>query len=246
MLESWEIGLLTAFLAGMISFLSPCVLPLVPGYLSYAAGQSLETMQAEQRTRARLEVLGLSALFVLGFSLVFVALGASATVVGRLLQAYKSELNIAAGILVILFGLLMTGLARPALLQRELRFHGRLPGARPVVALLLGMAFAFAWTPCIGPVLGALLTLSAARGSVGDGVLLLGVYSLGLGVPFLGAALFMERFVERLRRLGRTGRSLYTVAGVILILMGIAMLTGLLTRFSYWLLEAFPILAEIG
>lgn len=246
MFEASGIGVLTAFLAGLVSFLSPCVLPLVPGYVSFIAGASLDEMRVPGFTLKRLSALVLSALFVLGFSLVFVALGAGATAVSAFLRAYQQELNYAAGGVVILFGLYLAGGLSLPFLARELRLNLALPGGRPVSAFLLGLAFAFGWTPCIGPVLGAILTVAATQEGVGSGTLLLAFYSAGLGVPFLLAALFTGWFVERLPRLKRLGRALHISAGVVLVAMGIAMVTGYLSAFAFWLLERFPALATIG
>jgi cytochrome c-type biogenesis protein len=246
MLEISNIGLLTAFAAGAISFLSPCVLPLVPGYLSYVAGRAVSEGPAGGSAVLRLPAVGLSVCFVLGFSTVFVLLGASATALGQLLLAYRYELNIVGGAIVILFGLFVIGLVRPPWLLREFRFHAAFPGGKPVSAYVLGLAFAFGWTPCIGPILGAILTVSAASATVAGGVALLAVYSLGLGVPFLLAALFTDSLMARLKAFGRIGRALQLVAGAILVVMGVAMLTGQLSAFSYWLLETFPALAQIG
>ena len=246
MFEISGTGAATAFTAGVISFLSPCVLPLVPGYISYVAGQSLGGREDGAHMPNRLAALRFGALFVLGFSTVFIALGASATAIGRWLLSYRYEANIAAGALVALFGLLMTGLVPLPWLQREFRFHPRLRRGRPAAAYLLGLAFAFGWTPCIGPVLGTILTASAVTATVQKGIALLAVYSLGLGIPFLVSALFTDGLVARLRSLGRLGRSLQFGAGVVVIGMGIAMITGQLTAFSFWLLETFPDLARIG
>jgi cytochrome c-type biogenesis protein len=240
------IGVLAAFLAGAISFLSPCVLPLVPGYVSYIAGRSVTGEPGGGAVVLRLPAVGLSACFVLGFSTVFILLGASATALGQLLLAYRYELNFAGGAVVILFGLFLVGLLRPTLLMREFRFHAAIPGGRPLSAYVLGLAFAFGWTPCIGPILGAILTVGAASTTVSSGVALLVIYSLGLGVPFLLAALFTDGLVARLKTFGRVGRFLQIAAGLILVLMGFAMVTGQLSVFSYWLLDAFPVLAEIG
>lgn len=243
-----NIGVLTAFAAGFVSFLSPCVLPLVPGYISYIAGSSAaELSPSGTIARARrLPAVGLSACFVLGFSTVFVLLGASATTLGQTLLAYRHELSIAGGALVIFFGLFMIGLARLPWLQREFRVHPAIAGGQPLSAYVLGLAFAFGWTPCIGPVLGAVLTVSAASVTVAHGVSLLAIYSLGLGVPFMLAALFTDGLVARLKSIGRLGRLLQILAGGLLVLMGIAMITGQLTAIAYWLLDAFPILAGIG
>jgi cytochrome c-type biogenesis protein len=231
------IGLLTSFGAGVVSFLSPCVLPLVPGYVSYVAGDALT---ASNEAPGRVAVLRLSLCFVLGFSTVFVILGASATSLGRLLLAYRYEANLVGGAVVILFGLFMVGLANLSWLQREFRLHLDLTGGRPIAAYVIGVAFAFGWTPCIGPVLGAILTTSAVSATVPQGIALLGFYSLGLGLPFLAAAIFTDSLMVRLRGFGCLGRSMQIGAGAIVTVMGIAMLTGELPTFSYWLLENLP------
>ena len=234
------------FIAGIISFLSPCVLPLVPGYVSYIAGQSMADSTTSRALIVRVQALALSACFVLGFATVFVILGASATTLGQALISYRYDLNLIGGVIVIGFGLFATGLLRPSWLQRDFRFDVVLPGGRPVAAYLLGMAFAFGWTPCIGPMLGAILTVSAASATVSKGVTLLAVYSLGLGIPFLLVALFTGGLLARIKLIGRVGQFLQILAGAIMVLMGIAMITGQLSRFSFWLLETFPCLSTIG
>jgi cytochrome c-type biogenesis protein len=244
MAELSLIGLVTAFAAGVISFLSPCVLPLVPGYVSFVAGTSLEELR--DRQAPRLQVLTLAATFVLGFTLVFVTFGASATALGRLLLAYRYELGLIAGVIVILFGLHMLGITPLRWMNQEARLQVDPGRGRPLSALLLGIAFAFGWTPCIGPVLGAILTLGASTADVTKGALLLAVYSLGLGVPFLLAALFTGTLLTRLRALGRAGRNLPRIAGGLLIAMGLLMVTGQLERLAFWLLEIFPALGAIG
>ncbi len=248
MLELTTIGLLTAFVAGIASFLSPCVLPLVPGYLSFVAGGAIAPTASPMEVRLRRwRTLGLSACFVLGFSLVFLILGASITAIGRLFLSYRYELNIAAGVIITLAGLMIMGLVRtPLWAQRYYRFESSIQGGNPWSATLLGVAFGFGWTPCIGPVLGSILVLSATSESVGHGTVLLGVYALGLGVPFLLSAFFMTPFMHRLSTLRRTGRYLQLVTGAILVLMGIAVASGQLVRFAIWLLRTFPALGSIG
>jgi cytochrome c-type biogenesis protein len=228
----------------VISFLSPCVLPLVPGYVSFVAGSSLEELR--DGAAPRLRALLLAATFVLGFSAVFVAFGASATALGTLLLSYKVELGVIAGVVVILFGLHLLGLTPLRLMNQEARFHVESSGGRAAGAFLLGIAFAFGWTPCIGPVLGAILTLGASTADVAKGATLLAVYSLGLGLPFLLAALFTGALLTRLRVLGRTGRNLQRAAGGLLVAMGLLMVTGQLELIAYWLLETFPVFATIG
>jgi len=246
MLEISNIGVLTAFAAGIISFLSPCVLPLVPGYVSYVAGRSVAAEGAGGTVAVRMPAIALSSCFVLGFTTVFVILGASATALGQLLLSYRYELNIVGGGIVAAFGLFLIGAVRPFWLQRDFRFNLALPGGRPVAAYVLGLAFAFGWTPCIGPILGAILTVSAGTATVAQGIALLAIYSLGLGVPFLIAALFTHGLAARLSGMRRTGRVLQIVAGAVMILMGVAMITGRLSEFAYWLLETFPALGNVG
>lgn len=246
MLELSMIGLLTAFAAGTVSFLSPCVLPLVPGYISYVAGESLVDPERTAGLSAKLPAVSLSLIFVTGFSTVFVLFGASATAIGQLLLEYRYETNIAGGTIIIVFGLFMVGLLRLPWLQRERRFDVNIPGGRPLGAYVLGLAFAFGWTPCIGPILGAILTLGAASATVSDGTALLAVYSLGLGLPFIVAAAFTGAFLARLRALRRFGRWLQICAGGVMVAMGVAMITGYMSAFAYWLIEAFPGLAYIG
>ncbi|MCJ7838366.1 MAG: cytochrome c biogenesis protein CcdA [Burkholderiales bacterium] len=246
MAELTTIGLLTAFSGGIISFLSPCVLPLVPGYMSYVAGDTLsQAPRTEDRAR-RLAVFGLSLCFVAGFSTVFIALGASASALGQLLLRYQYEANIVGGVIVIVFGLFMTGMLKLPWMQRDLRFHGDIKGGRALGAYLIGLAFAFGWSPCIGPVLGVILTLSAAAATVSNGIALLGAYSLGLGIPFVATALFTGALLRWLKPMRRWGRRLQLGAGVAMIFMGTAMITGWLTAFAYWLLKTFPVFATIG
>jgi cytochrome c-type biogenesis protein len=246
MIDISQTGVIAAFAAGIVSFLSPCVLPLVPGYVSYVAGQSAGGSATSMTTVLRLQTVGLSLCFVLGFSTIFVILGASATSLGQLLISYRYELNLVGGVIVIGFGLLTLGVLQPAWLQRELRPDAAIKRGRPGGAYLLGMAFAFGWSPCIGPILGAILTVGAASATVGKGVALLATYSLGLGIPFVVAAAFTDGLLARLKSIGRVGRGLRLVAGSVMILMGGAMLTGQLSALSYWLLETFPVLARIG
>ena len=247
-MEVSSIGIATAFAAGVVSFLSPCVLPLVPGYVSYVAGRTIspDGLTTETTFTAAVRTFGLSLCFVLGFSTVFVLLGASATAMSGLLRTHLYEANLIGGAIVIVFGLFTTGLVPMPWLDRDLRVHASPSSAGPWAAYLLGLAFAFGWTPCIGPVLGAILTLSAANATAGSGTALLAVYSLGLGLPFILAALFMRGFMAKMKAMRRTGRVLKIVAGGVMMLMGIAMITGHLTRFAFWLLAIFPALGQIG
>lgn len=238
--EISSIGIAAAVAAGTVSFLSPCVLPLVPGYISFIAGRT----DAQARNRAT--VMLMSVAFVLGFSTVFVALGASATALSRVLRAYSYEAGIVGGAIIFVFGLVTTGLVRIPWMQADARYHGRIPGSGPLGAYFLGLAFAFGWTPCIGPVLGAILTVSAVSATAADGILLLTLYSLGLGVPFVLAALFTQTLMGSLPGMRKAGRYLQVGAGGVMIVMGVAMMTGQMTRFAFWLLETFPAFGSIG
>ncbi len=239
--EIANIGILAALSAGMISFLSPCVLPLVPGYVSYIAG-------SQERTdiRARSTSLLLSGCFVLGFSTVFILLGASATALSNLLLSYRYEANLIGGAVVVLFGVFTTGFVKIPWLAQDLRYHGAMKGGRPLSAYVLGLAFGFGWTPCIGPILGAILTISATSDSAMSGIALLSLYSLGLGAPFLATAFFTDSVAAKLKRARRFGSLLHVGAGMAMIAMGIAMITGQLSSFAFWLLEQFPIFGRIG
>lgn len=242
MLDATSLGAIAALLAGAISFVSPCVLPLVPGYVSYIAGRTAPG----GGSRSRWDAVWLSLCFVLGFSTIFMALGASATALGQALLQWRYELNLLGGAIVILFGLFMLGAARIRMMERDLRLNLDLPGGRPVASYVLGLAFGFGWTPCIGPILGAILTASAASATVSEGVTLLAVYSAGLGIPFLIVAGFTDRITGKIRTIGRVGRRLHQAAGAVMIVMGLAMMTGQLSAFSWWLLETFPVLGRIG
>ena len=244
--EISAIAMLTAFAAGIVSFLSPCVLPLVPGYVSYMAGYSLRDVQNPADVHAKIAAFIASVFFVLGFSTIFVALGASATALGQLLLKYQYEANIVGGAIVIVFGLLTSGLVRISWFQRDFHLHPHVRSGQPLAAYLLGLAFGFGWTPCIGPVLGAILTVSAVSASASNGITLLSAYSLGLGMPFLATAVFTGAVLKRLKSIGRIGRYLQVGAGGGMVIMGIAMITGQLPVFALWLLRTFPVLSTIG
>lgn len=245
-MEIAGIGVFAAFLAGAISFLSPCVLPLVPGYVSFIAGQTDLTSERRAEFAARLRAVGLSLAFVLGFSTVFVSLGAGVGMLGSILLKWRNELGVVGGAVIVVFGLSMLGVLRFGALLRDTRIQLALPGGHPLSAYVLGLAFAFGWTPCIGPILGAILTVSATTAGAADGVWLLSIYSAGLGVPFLITAVFTDKIARRIGVIGRAGRVLYKIAGVAMVLMGLAVMTGQLTRFAYWLLATFPALGGVG
>jgi len=234
-------------LAGLVSFLSPCVLPLVPPYLGYLSGTTIEQLTDKGRLDddVRRRVVLASMLFVAGFTTVFVALGASASVLGQWVQDHKAQLSILAGLVIIGFGLNFLGLLRVPLLYREARFHRRVEGASLAGAYVMGLAFAFGWTPCIGPVLATVLALAASEASLGAGVRLLFVYSLGLGVPFVLAAAAIGPFVAFLKRFRKHLGRVEMVMGLLLVATGVLMLTGSLNWFGQWLIENVPILARI-
>ncbi|HEY2530098.1 MAG TPA: cytochrome c biogenesis protein CcdA [Xanthobacteraceae bacterium] len=241
-----DVTILAALFAGMLSFLSPCVLPLVPPYLAYLAGTSIERFaDAESKPQVRRDTIIAALLFVLGFSTVFIALGASASAIGALLRAYSDELAILAGVAIIVMGLHFLGLTPIAWLMREKRVEV----TKPVGlwgAYLMGFAFALGWTPCIGPILAAILAIAASEHTVAKGAGMLAVYSLGLGLPFLLAALAVEPFAAVLARFRAHLGVVEKAMGGLLVLTGVAFLTGLLSQASFWLLDMFPILGKIG
>lgn len=233
--------------AGLISFLSPCVLPLVPPYLCYLAGASLDELTASDKLDNALakRVLFASITFVLGFTTVFVALGAAASVVGQLLRAHLNTLAIVAGVMIIIMGLHFLGVFKISALYKEARYQPTRP-AGTLGAYLMGVAFAFGWTPCIGPVLSAILAVAAVKGTVGEGAMLLGAYSLGLGIPFVLAAFAVKPFLNWMQRFRRHIGTVEKAMGGLLVLTGVMFITGSFTTFAYWLLEAFPALAYLG
>lgn len=242
-LDASALGPVTAFAAGIVSFLSPCVLPLVPGYVSFIAGTAARE-EAAAKTRWASPLLAL--LFVLGFSTVFVALGATASALGGLLLQYRREASVAGGVVIAVFGLLMLGMPSTfGWLQRDVRWHPQWRGGRPLVAFGLGLAFGFGWTPCIGPVLGAILTMAAMSGG-SDALGLLAIYSAGLGIPFILAAAFTGQMLRHQNTLRRLSRPLQVIGGFVLVAMGAAMVSGHLSDFSFWLLRMFPVLGGIG
>jgi cytochrome c-type biogenesis protein len=241
-----DVSIPAALIAGLISFLSPCVLPLVPPYLVYLTGATIEHVaDGEAASASRRAVMTSAVLFVLGFSTVFVALGASASLIGGFIHAWSAELSIVAGIVIIVMGLHFLGLTRIDLLMRE----GRLPIPRPVGlwgAYLMGLAFAFGWTPCIGPILAAILSIAASEATVEKGAGLLAVYSAGLGIPFLIAAFMVEQFSSLFARMKRHLAKIERAMGVLLVITGIGFLTGSVSAISIWLLETFPGLQSFG
>lgn len=235
MSEPAGLGLVVAFLAGVLSFLSPCVLPLVPSYVGFLTGMTLPEVTGRRRI-----ALVHALLFVAGFSLIFVLLGASATALGGALKHYQVWIARAGGVLVILFGLLCLGVVKVGFLEQERRLQLQHKPVGYLGSVLVGMAFGAGWTPCIGPVLGAILSLAATSDSVPRGMLLLGVYSAGLAVPFLLAAVAVESFLEWFQRFRRFLPWVMRLSGVLLIFVGILMATGQFTRLAGWLQGLTP------
>ncbi len=241
-----NVSIVAALAAGMLSFLSPCVLPLVPPYLVYLTGTSLAGFaDAQARPWLRGHTVLAAFVFVLGFSTVFVALGASASAIGALVRAYSADLAILAGIAIIGMGLHFLGITPIAWLMQERRVQV----GKPVSlwgAYAMGLAFALGWTPCIGPILAAILAVAASEATVAKGAAMLAVYSLGLGVPFIVAAFAVEPFAAFLTRFRSHMGLVEKAMGGLLVLTGIAFLTGAVSQVSYWLLDTFPSLGQIG
>ena len=237
-------AMIVALVAGVISFLSPCVLPIVPPYLAYMSGVSLNDMSSETMARRRAVVSAL--FFVLGLSTVFLILGFTASAFGAFFLQNQVLFAQISGVVIIIFGLHFLGLFRIPLLDQEARLDAGDKGGSSFGAYVLGLAFAFGWTPCIGPQLGAILTLAASEASVSKGTLLLGIYAAGLGIPFLLAAMFITRAMGVMNRLKRHMKLIERVMGGLLVLVGLAMVTGAFSSFAFWLLETFPALALLG
>jgi cytochrome c-type biogenesis protein len=233
--EPATLGLFVAFAAGLLSFLSPCVLPLVPSYIGFLTGMSLPEMGGRRRV-----ALGHALLFVLGFSLVFVLLGASATALGRALNYYQLWLQRIGGVLIILFGLVCLGVIKVGFLSQERRVQVEQKPVGYLGSALVGMAFGAGWTPCIGPVLGAILGLAATAHDLSRGMLLLAAYSAGLAVPFLIAAVALDAFLDWFQRFRRYLPWVMRVSGVLLVFVGVLMVTGEFTRLAGWLQQFTP------
>jgi cytochrome c-type biogenesis protein len=252
-----NVTLLAAFGAGLLSFISPCVLPLIPGYLSYISGMSLDEMRGTAvaasgapgaaavavtaPTDARRRVILSSLAFILGFSIVFVSLGASASAIGRFMMARLDILGKIAGAIIILFGLHTMGVLRIEWLYQEKRVQTDRRPAGFLGAMLVGIAFAFGWTPCIGPILAGILAVAAAQDTVESGVRLLSAYSLGLGVPFLATALAIDRFFAAFAKIRRHYHKIEVVSGVLLIVIGVLIFTNRFTVIAQWLTPYLPV-----
>ena len=237
-------ALLIALVGGMLSFLSPCVLPIVPPYLAYMAGTSIEEVSTSRRTDRR--VVAAALFFVLGLSTVFLFLGFAASAFGQIFLQYQEEMAMAAGVIIVVFGLHFLGILRIPLLYREARFEAHGGAGTAFGAYVMGLAFAFGWVPCIGPVLGMILSLAAQEDTLSRGVLLMGVYAIGLGLPFLLAAIFLNRAMGQMNRMRRHMGTVEKVMGGLLVIVGVMLFFGWFSDFSWWLLEVFPALGQIG
>lgn len=251
-----DVGMGAALVGGILSFVSPCVLPLVPPYLGFMAGVSLDELQGriedtdpghrQRQGAVQARVLFAAVAFVLGFAAVFVTLGATASTLGQMLARYLPALAVLAGAAILVMGLHFLGLFRIPLLYREARLSVRRKPAGPIGAFVMGLAFAFGWSPCIGPVLGSILFVAGSRTTAFDGAALLAVYSLGLGIPFVLAAFFSAPFLRLMTRFRRHMGLVEKAMGALLVVTGILFLTGQMSAMSFWLLETFPGLATIG
>ncbi|MBT8421411.1 MAG: cytochrome c biogenesis protein CcdA [Gammaproteobacteria bacterium] len=251
-MDSFDVSLTGALIAGILSFISPCVLPLVPAYLCYLGGASMEQLMAAEEGeegydptltgRVFYAALG----FVAGFSTVFITLGATATVLGQVLAANMAILSKIAGVIIILFGLHFAGLFRLRFLQFEHRFQASGASSGPLGSYVMGLAFAFGWTPCVGPVLATILMMAATGDSVTSGIGLLSAYALGLGIPFLLAALAIRPFLALMSHFRKYIRWVEIITGVLLVLTGVLIFTGSLTEIGSWLLLNLPFLGEWG
>jgi cytochrome c-type biogenesis protein len=236
-----NVTLLAAFAAGFLSFISPCVLPLIPGYISFVSGISVDEMRGDTApATSRLQVFLTSLAFVIGFSIVFVALGASATAIGKFMFAKLPLLSKIAGIILIIFGLHTMGVFRLAFLETEKRVHAQRKPAGPLGAMLVGVAFAFGWTPCIGPILGGILAIAGSKNTVSEGITLLAVYSLGLGIPFLLTSLAINQFFTAAKRIRKHYHPIEVASGALLIAIGVLIVTGQLTIITRYLQPYLP------
>ena len=235
------VKLILSFGAGFISFLTPCVLPIIPGYISYITGKSLNEIEQNKKV-----VLLKTILFSFGFSIVFIILGATASAVGNILLFLSNELRIAAGVIIILFSLQMLGIINLNFLSQERRLETKSYKDNYAFPILVGAAFAFGWTPCIGPVLGSILALSATEASISLGVLLLSFYSLGLAIPFILSGYYMSRFLTTRKSFSKYYGRVTKTGGVILLLTGILIATNQIQVISYYILTIFPFLTTLG
>ncbi|MCK5425554.1 MAG: sulfite exporter TauE/SafE family protein [Emcibacter sp.] len=244
-MDSIEISYLVAVVSGMFSFLSPCVLPLVPAYICFITGNSYQDVSEGEKI-AKWAMFWPAVAFVLGFSTVFIALGAGASAVQGVLQEYKEIFSKISGVMIMILGLHFAGVIKLSFLYKEARFQTSGEQKGLIGAYVIGLAFAFGWTPCNGPILATILTLAATQEHFSQGVALLAVYSLGLGVPFIIASVAINKFLRASSRVKKHMRTIELVIGVLLLVTGLAIFTGSLQSFGFYLIEAMSWLAEIG
>jgi cytochrome c-type biogenesis protein len=231
-----------SFFAGMISFLSPCVLPLIPGYLSFICGTDLENLQK----KSKYFILQKSALFVLGFSFIFILLGASSTFFGSFFLAKSQIFSNIIAIIIIIFGLYLTGIINFNFFNNEFRFYISKYSNNFYFPFVVGMGFAFGWTPCIGPILGSILALASLENSLSQGIFLLLIYSIGLGVPFMLAGYYMGNFLLFSKKARKSIMTIQKISGVVLIITGVLIFTSKLQTLGFYILNLFPFLAKLG
>ena len=239
--ESMLFKLTIAFGAGLISFLSPCVLPIIPGYISYITGKNLTELEQDKR-----KILIKTIIFSLGFSSVFISLGIAASAIGNILLFFSNELRIAAGLIIVIFSLQLLGLLNFNFMNQEKRIQTKSYKDNYIFPYIVGAAFAFGWTPCIGPVLGSIIALSATEATVGNGILLLSFYSLGLAIPFILSGYFMNQFLISKKGFSKYYGHVTKVGGIILLTTGILILTNQIQVISYYILATFPFLTTLG
>ena len=231
-----------SFFAGFVSFLSPCVLPLIPGYISFINGTTLENLEDKKKNFIFKETL----LFTLGFSVVFISLGATATFFGSLIFKYSTFFTYFVGIVIIFFSLNMIGILQLRLLNQELKYHFHNQITKPYMSFLVGIGFGFGWSPCIGPILGSVLALASLETTITKGIILLTIYSIGLAIPFILSGLFITKFLIFSKKTRMHIIKIQKISGYILLLTGVLIITGKLQTLGYYLLDWFPILGKLG
>jgi len=231
-----------SFLAGIISFLSPCVLPLIPGYISFINGTTLEGLEDKKKNFIFRETL----LFSVGFSIVFISLGATATMFGSLMLEYSRIFTFIVGVIIIFFSLNMIGLLQFRLLNQELKYHFHNQITKPYMSLLVGIGFGFGWSPCIGPILGSVLALASLETTLMKGIILLSIYSIGLAIPFILSGLFITKFLVFSKKTRMHIVKIQKISGYILLITGVLIVTGKLQTLGFYLLDWFPFLAKLG
>jgi len=231
-----------SFFAGFISFLSPCVLPLIPGYISFINGTTLENLEDKKKNFIFKETL----LFTLGFSVVFISLGATATFFGSLIFKYSTFFTYFVGIVIIFFSLNMIGILQLRLLNQELKYHFHNQITKPYMSFLVGIGFGFGWSPCIGPILGSVLALASLETTITKGIILLTIFSIGLAIPFILSGLFITKFLIFSKKTRMHIIKIQKISGYILLLTGVLIITGKLQTLGYYLLDWFPILGKLG